>query len=231
MGGITGGAMQYGFWGLAILLDVIAAAVGGRAEGWNLHPDHFGERYGLFVIIALGETLIVAAGGVTSAQWTGDLIAVAILAVAITCSLWWSYFAHAKPELDHALESRRGAEQSALARDVFSLAHFPMLCGVVAYALAVEEAVAHPSEPLPLEVRAALAVGVALFVGGMAVAMWRATGRLLLSRVLVTAGVAIAVLVVTGVAPSVTLGMVLVGTTTIAALEQRVSSPIVSPQT
>ncbi len=230
IGGITGGAMQYGFWGLTILLDIVAAAVGGRAEGWNLHPEHFGERHALFVIIALGETLIVAAGGVTGAQWTGDLIAVAILAVAITCGFWWSYFTRAKRELDHALESRRGAEQSSLARDVFSLAHFPMLCGVVAYALAVEEAVAHPSEPLALEVRAALAVGVALFIGGMAVAMWRATGRMLLARVLVTVGVAIAVLVVTRVAPSVTLGIVLVGTTTIAALEQRVSSPTVSPQ-
>ena len=152
------------------------------------------------------------------------------MAVAITCGFWWSYFTRAKPELDHALESRRGAEQSTLARDVFSLAHFPMLCGVVAYALAIEEAIAHPSEPLALEVRAALAGGVALFVDGMAVAMWRATGRLLLARVFVTVGVAIAVLVVTRVAPSVTLGIVLVGTTTIATLEQRVSSPTVSPQ-
>jgi low temperature requirement protein LtrA len=222
--------MQYGFWGLTILLDIIAAAVGARAEGWNLHPEHFGERHGLFVIIALGETLIVAAGGVTGVQWTSDLIAVAILAVAITCGLWWSYFTRAKPELDHALETCRGAEQSTLARDVFSLAHFPMLCGVVAYALAVEEAIAHPGDPLPLEVRAALAVGVALFVGGMALAMWRATRRLLLARVIVTAAAAIAVLAVTSVAPSVTLAIALVGTTIIAALEQRVGSPTVSPQ-
>jgi low temperature requirement protein LtrA len=83
IGGLIGGTAQYWFWGLAILLDVVAAAVGGQAEGWNLHPDHFGERHCLFVIIALGETLIVAAGGVTDAVWTADLVAVAILAVAI----------------------------------------------------------------------------------------------------------------------------------------------------
>ena len=61
-GAIVGGNTLYWLWGLAILLDIIAAMVAGRAEAWNLHPDHFGERHGLFVIIALGESLIVAGG-------------------------------------------------------------------------------------------------------------------------------------------------------------------------
>jgi low temperature requirement protein LtrA len=168
IGGYLGGGIQYWFWGLAIGLDVIAAAVGGQAEGWNLHPEHFGERHGLFVIIALGETLIVAASGVTEAPWTGHLVTVAVLAVAITCGLWWSYFVRIKPILDRALESSRGAEQSTMARDVYSLVHFPMMCGIIAYAVAVEEAIAHPVDPLPLYSRVALAVGLALFVGGMA---------------------------------------------------------------
>jgi len=159
IGSIVGGTLQYWFWGGAILLDVVAAAVGGQAEGWNLHPDHFAERHGLFVIIALGETLIVAAGRVTEASWTGILIAVAILAVAITCGLWWSYFPRAKPVLDQALESIRGAKQTRLARDVYSLIHFPMLCGIIAYAFAVEETAAHPGQPLPFEARLSWRLG------------------------------------------------------------------------
>ena len=114
----------------------------------------------MFVIIALGETLIVAAGTVTDAVWTNDLLVLAVLAVAITCGLWWSYFPRAKPVLDQALESRRGAEQAMMARDVFSLIHFPMMCGVIAYAASVEVAVAHPDQPLPLAARVALAVGL-----------------------------------------------------------------------
>jgi len=222
IGGIAGGAMQVWFWAFAILLDVIAAAIGGQAEGWNLHPEHFGERHGLFVIIALGETLIVAAGGVTGVPWTGELITAAVLAVALTGGLWWSYFTQAKPELDHALESSRGVAQSMLARDAFSLVHFPMLCGVIAYAVAVEEAIAHPAEPLPLEGRVMLAVGLALFVGGMAAAMWRATRRLLLPRLVLTVGTAIMIVVVAGVAPLFTLAIALAGIVVIAALEQRV---------
>ena len=219
VGGLIGGVVLPWLWGLAILLDVVAAITGGQVEGWNIHPEHFAERHGLFVIIALGETLIVAASGVTGAAWSGELMAVAGLAVATTCALWWSYFPRAKPALEHALVSRRGAEQSRLARDAFSLLHFPMLCGVVAYAFVVEEAVAHPGEPLPLAARVALALGLALFVGGMAVAVRRATRRLLVPRAALTVTTALAV-VVAGVASWVTLGMGFVGVALIALLEQ-----------
>jgi low temperature requirement protein LtrA len=221
VGAFAGGAAQYWLWGMAILLDVIAAAVGGQQEGWNLHPEHFVERHGLFVIIALGETLIVAAGGVAGATWSGDLLTIALLAVAITCALWWTYFTRAKPQCDHALESVRGATQSKMARDVFSLWHFPMLCGVIAYAVAVEAAVSHPSEPFSLELRLALAAGLVLFVGGMAVALWRATGRVLVPRAILTAATAATVVALAGVPPVVTFAIALAGVAAVAAQEQR----------
>lgn len=219
-GGLVGGAALPWFWGFAIALDVVAAAVGGQAEGWHLHPEHFAERHGLFVIIALGETLIVAASGVTSAAWTGDLMAVSGLAVAITCALWWTYFPRARPALEHALASRSGTEQARLARDAFSLLHFPMVCGVVAYAFVVEEAVAHPGEPLPLATRLALALGLALFVGGMALAVQRATRRHLGLRVVLTAATALALVAVANAPPWVTLGIAFGGVALIALSEQ-----------
>ncbi len=125
VGGYLGGSLQYGFWGLAILLDVFAAAIGGRREGWNLHPDHFSERHGLFIIIALGETLIIAAGGVAGGSWTIPAIAAAVLAVAISCGLWWSYFPHAKPVLDHALEARTRGRVSRHGARCIQPAPFP----------------------------------------------------------------------------------------------------------
>lgn len=221
MGGFLGGSGQYWLWGLAIVLDIIAAAVSGQAEGWNLHPEHFGERHGLFVIIALGETLIVAAGGVTGVAWTGELIAVAVLSVAITCGLWWSYFARAKPILDHALEASYGVEQSMLARDVYSLIHFPMLCGVIAYAVAIEEAIAHAHDPLLTGGRMALAVGLALFIGGMGIAMWRATRQLLLPRIILAIVTALVIVAVAGVSPLLSLIIAFIGTLAIVTWEQR----------
>ena len=63
-----------------------------------------GDSGYLFVIIALGETLIVAAGRVSGSLWTAALLVIAVLAVSITCALWWTYFSRAKPILDHAKE-------------------------------------------------------------------------------------------------------------------------------
>jgi low temperature requirement protein LtrA len=176
-GAMAGGAMQYWLWGLAIALDLVAAGVGGQLEGWNLHPEHFVERHGLIVIIALGEALIVAAAGLAEAPKTPAAIGTAVLAVAVTCGLWWTYFRGMRLALEHALASREGHARSCMARDVFSVLHFPMLCGVIAMAAATEEALAHPDEPAALGGRAFLAAGAVLFVCGTAAASWRATGH------------------------------------------------------
>lgn len=220
-GALFEGTFQYWLWGLAILLDIVAANVGGQAEGWNLHPEHFAERHGLFVIIALGETLIVAASGVTGSEWSGSLLGVAILAVVLTCALWWSYFPRVKPRLEHTMAALQGAEQSMMGRDVYSLIHFPMLCGVIAYAVAIEEAIAHPGEPLALAGRVALAAGLVLFVGGIALALWRATGRFPLLRLLVSLLSAGAVIGLANVSPLLTLSIGLIGVSFVVLIEQK----------
>jgi low temperature requirement protein LtrA len=221
VGGFTPGGTQYTMWGLAILLDVVAAAIAGRSEHWGLHAEHFVERHGLFVIIALGETLIVAAGGLTRETWSGTLVTIATLAIAITSALWWSYFTRAKPVLDHALESCHGSLQSQMARDAFSLAHFPVLCGVIAYAAALEQAIAHPGDWFALPTRIALALGVLLFVGGMAVPIRRCTGQQRRARVLLSIVTAAAIIALSGVAPAITLTIALFGVAAVAAWEQR----------
>lgn len=226
VGASLGGAGQYGAWALVIVLDVIAAGMAGRLEGWNLHPTHFGERHGLFVIIALGETLIVAAGGLTGEPWTGPLMLVAIFSVATSCAMWWCYFTRAQPALEHAMASVAGARQSSMARDAFSLAHFPMLCGVISYAVAIEESVAHPATPLPIAGKWALAVGILLFVAGMAVAVWRATARLLGARVVLTMVAVAAVAMLDDIPAWGSLAVAFVGVLAIAIVEQsRVSYP------
>ena len=221
IGGFLGGQWQFWLWAVAILLDFVSVLVVGRFEGWNVRPAHFAERHGLFVIIALGETLIVAAGRVTGSSWTDSLITIAILAVAITCTLWWSYFPRAKPLLDHALEASQGIIKTQIARDAFSLWHFFMLLGVIAYAFAVEESVAHPGEPLFFESRLALGAGLLLFVGGMAVAIWRATKRVLVPRLFLILGTSIAILLLSTVTAVVSLGIALIGILIIAIVEQR----------
>src|SRR5829696_5373972 len=110
-GGVVGGDARGWWWAAAVLLDVVAAVAAGAAEGWDVRPDHFSERHGLFVIITLGESLIVAGAGLTGAERTPQTVAVAILAVAVTCGLW-SYFVTAKPLLDDAIRRRDQADRT-----------------------------------------------------------------------------------------------------------------------
>jgi low temperature requirement protein LtrA len=195
-GAMAGGRALYWCWALAVALDLLAAGVGGQLEGWNLHPEHFGERHGLIVIIALGEALIVAATGVSGDQATPAAGATGALAVGVTCGLWWNYFRQARPSFEHALAVRQGSARSCLARDVFSVLHFPMLSGVIAIAAATEQALAHPESSLGVNVRVALGAGFLLFVGGASAAVWRATGWLPVRRTLLSAGAAAAVILV-----------------------------------
>jgi low temperature requirement protein LtrA len=218
IGAVLGGAAQYWCWGLAILLDLMAAGVGGQREGWNLHPDHFVERHGLIVIIALGETLIVAAAGLSEAPATAPAIATAVLAVAVTCGLWWVYFGHIRSAFEHALAKAAGNARSRLARDTFSVLHFPMLCGVIAMAAATEAALAHPHEPLAVDIRAALGAGAVLFVCGSAAAIWRATGDVLVWRWALAPAFAVAVMTLGG-PPWASMSVVLALLIVVAAVE------------
>ncbi len=219
-GGAVGGTAQYGLWGLAIALDVLAGLVSTKKEGFRVQPAHFGERHALFVIIALGETLVVAAGGVTGAAWTIDVLEIAALAVATTCALWWTYFPLSKPRLEGALHAQSAASQSNIAGDAFSLLHFPVLCGIVAFALAVEQSLAHAGQTMPREGTAALAASVLLFVGGTGLALWRATGRVPFARLALAAATGLTIAFARGISVHTSLVIALAGATAVAVFEQ-----------
>jgi low temperature requirement protein LtrA len=219
-GGVVGGEARAWWWAAAVLLDVAAAAGAGAAEGWDIRPEHFGERHGLFVIIALGESLIVAASGLTGAERTAQTVAVAILAVAATGGLWWSYFVSAKPALDHALVQRSGVDRSTLARDVYSIWHFPLVFGVVLLAVAIEEAVTHPHQALPVGGSLALAGGVVLFVGSAAAALRQSGYSLSGRRLMILAVVAAGVWVTDGAAVTWSLLVVVLGLLLLGAVER-----------
>jgi low temperature requirement protein LtrA len=208
LGSFSGGTGMYVWWSLAIVLDLVAAGVAAKLEGWNIHPDHFAERHGLIVIIALGETLIVAASGLVDAPPTPLAMITGMLAVAVTCGLWWSYFRHAKPAFEHALASREGNARSRLARDVFSVIHFPMLCGIVAMAAVTEQALAHPDVPLAADARIALGAGAVLFLCGTALAWWHSTRHISVWRAVLVPAAAVAIYLA-GSMPGVAMAMLL----------------------
>ena len=218
-GGFVGGDAQYWFWGGAIVLDLISANLSTTAGGWNIQHEHFSERHGLFVIIALGESLIIAATGVAGREWTTNLTLFAIASLSLTFGLWWSYFALAKDRLDALVEGLGGDDLANVVRDSFSMFHYPMLLGIIGIAAAIEEGIVHPDVPLHTEVRIALAVGMVLFVAGMAAAIKRAGGALQRPRVLIVALTALAIVFVPDVDAFITILIGLAGLAAIGIVE------------
>jgi low temperature requirement protein LtrA len=219
-GGVAGGDAQVWWWAAAVGFDLFAAGVAGTAEGWDIRPDHFGERHGLFVIIALGESLIVAAAGLSGAERTAHTVAVGVLAVAGTCGLWWTYFGWAKSAMDRAVAEHADPARTILARDAYSVLHFPVVFGIVLYAVAIEEAVAHSDAPLSAGSSIALAGGITLFLGGTAAALWRASHRALIPRLVILASVLAGLWATREAAATWSLMIAVCGVTAVAAVEQ-----------
>jgi low temperature requirement protein LtrA len=226
VGGIMGGDAQYWFWGLAILLDVVAATIGANNSGWGLFPKHFAERHGLFVIIVLGETLIVAASAVAEESWNSHLLIISMLAVGITACLWWLYFVRIKGCLEHAMHQREGSAQSSMGRDVFSLWHFPMLCGLIIYAYAIEEAMVHPDDVMTIQARLALSTGIMLYSTSIVISFWRATGKILFLRVGFTLAIAGICFAYSGIPVMGTLGIAFLGLLLLCVFEEKTDTEI-----
>ena len=182
VGGFFDSPVRAWIWLAAVILDVVAAGRSGDNEGWDVRPGHFAERHALFVIIALGESLIVAGQSVLNTESSALLFWVALGAVTVTSLMWWLYFGWWQSGMEHHLTIATGSAQPRLARDAYSLMHFVLLAGIIAVAAGIEEMVLHPHEPLPTGVRLALALGIVLYLGGTDLAWWRATGRILVAR-------------------------------------------------
>jgi len=168
-------------WITSALLDLVSALNASRGT-WAIDTKHFAERFGLFVIIALGESVVGI--GLTAAGVARDAIHTTAVAVSfvIVAGLWWSYFANAAPHVEKRFADVDRSERGRFARDAYSLLHYPLIVGIVFFAVAAEDIVAHPDEALEPTGRFALTVGVALVLLAIVATAFRAYRRLTVER-------------------------------------------------
>ncbi|HKX74589.1 MAG TPA: low temperature requirement protein A [Acidimicrobiia bacterium] len=211
--------IRYPALGIAAFLDVVAALRAGRSE-WRIYPRHFAERHGLFVIIVLGESLIAAGISAGVQSLDGGVVAVTTIAVTGTCALWWTYFGWVKDALEEGLAAQPTLLVGRFARDVYSFAHFPLVFGVIGWAIAIEESVTDPQDPLPAAGLVALTLGLVAIVGSGAVALARAGIAIPKGRIAYLA-LAVVLLTLLGDLPSwLTLAVAAVLTTGLAVFER-----------
>jgi low temperature requirement protein LtrA len=159
------GSAQLLIWVGAVVLDVLGPFLFG-SKGWQLEPRHFAERHGLIVIIALGES-IVAIGVGASDRLDGWIVAAVVVGVAAVSAMWWTYFDVTMHAAGDRLERAPvGKEQNELARDAYSYSHFPMVAGIVLFALGLKKTLGHVTDPLGAVPAAALGGGAALYYLG-----------------------------------------------------------------
>lgn len=148
---------------------------------WQLSSGHFAERFQLFTIIALGETIVLT--GATTAGLDFDLTtALAFTAAfASTACLWWLYFNYMATVLERVLDEAE--DRTAIGRDIFTFGHIPIIAGIILCAVGDEIILAHPTEYLHTPELIAVVAGPVVYLLAFVSIRWKLTHGLPWRRV------------------------------------------------
>ena len=168
-GSFLSASAQTALWAVAVAIDYAGPAWLTREQLRGLQAvavAHFAERYGLFVIICLGESLVAVGLGASGHEIDARLLAAAVAGVLITIGLWWTYF----EGVAEAAESRlRTHEDPVLAAaDSYSYLHLVIVTGIIVFAVGMKKALPADADPLDDAARLALYGGVATYLAGLA---------------------------------------------------------------
>jgi low temperature requirement protein LtrA len=174
------GDARIAMWVVALTVDYLGPAFT-NLEGWRIAPEHFAERHGLVILIALGES-IIAIGVGTGLEIVPKVMLGAGLGIVVVSALWWLYFDVAAIFQRTRLLQATGVEQARLALSSFSYLHLPMVAGVVLFAFGLEDALHHIDEELDTVPAVALCGGAALYLLGHVASLFLAIRRVFRRR-------------------------------------------------
>ena len=161
--GFVDGGLKTMLWLAALAVGYFGPLLGGM-RGWRVQPAHFVERHGLIVIIAIGESLIAIGLGEKESGFSTGVIVAAVLGFAVATSFWLAYFDFFTIRAQQVLTDRSGVERVALARDVYTYLHLPMVAGIVLFAFALKTTLADVDGELDTIPALGLCGGPALYL-------------------------------------------------------------------
>jgi low temperature requirement protein LtrA len=150
-GGLAEGEMRLWFWIAAVAFEYISPAVRfwvpklgfSSVEAWAVEGGHMAERCAGFIIIALGEAVVVNGATFAELSWSTENILAFLAALAGSIAMWWIYF-HKGAEAGSELISR-SAESGRLARLAYTYLHMPIIAGIILTAVSDELVLKHPT--------------------------------------------------------------------------------------
>jgi len=171
-GGLAEGYERVAAWIVALSLEIGGPFVGyfvpglGRSNttDWKVDGAHMAERCALFVMIALGESILVTGATAASLPATTPAVCAFVVAFLGSVAMWWIYFNIGAER--GSREITGSADPGRYARAVYTYFHIPIVAGIVVSAVADEITIAHPGGHMDLPVAIALLGGPALYLAG-----------------------------------------------------------------
>jgi low temperature requirement protein LtrA len=197
-GAIATGPARVALWLVALAIDYSAPLflyrVPGRrtvgAQAWEVTTSHFSERFQLFVIIALGESVVVTGATTAHLSLSGSRLVAFGLAFLASAGMWWLYFNYVAGIAERRLEL--ADDRTTMARDAYTYLHVVMIGGVIVAAVGDALVITRPTAQLsPAEIAAAVA-GPAVYLIGLSLFRLRLAGSLPPKRLLGAAACGVA---------------------------------------
>lgn len=188
-GGLVQGAPRLILWVMAVSLKLLSPIIrywtpflgSSSFSDWDVEGAHMAERCGLFIIIALGESLLVTGSVFSELAWTSATVTAFIATFVGSLLLWWLYF-----DNNAEAASRNIAESSdagRLARSAYTYSHFLIVAGIILLAVADEFILAHPTGQTDGATMIALLGGTALYLLGNLAFKWTIWQRVRISHI------------------------------------------------
>ncbi len=149
-GGIADDGARFTLWALALVLEYVAPACGfwtpglGRSttRDWDIEPGHLAERCGLFIIIALGESILMTGATYADRAITIPTTGAFVVAFVGSLTMWWIYFDTGARRVGHRFSL--SDDPGRLARIAYTYLHVPLVAGIILGAVADEFILMHP---------------------------------------------------------------------------------------
>jgi len=171
-------AWRLPLWLAAIAIEFVSPSLGfyvpglgrSRTSDWNVEGGHLSERCGLFVIIALGESLLMTGATAQKLPVSAGTVTAFVSAFLSTVSMWWLYFAIGAERATHHIA--HSADPGRLARAGYTYWHIVIVAGIIVAAVADELVLAHPAGHVATSYLLAIVGAPALFLLGNGAFKW-----------------------------------------------------------
>jgi len=181
-GGFAHGSARYLLWLLAVGIDLLGGAVGfatpglgrSRTADWTIEGGHFAERCQAFILIALGESIVIIGATLTEVPVTAARVTAFVVAFVGSVALWWLYFDQSAEAA--AEKIARSDDPGRLGRSAYHLIHPVMVAGIIVSAAADQNVLSEPGRTASTASAWMILGGPALFLVGHAafkLVVWR----------------------------------------------------------